>query len=506
MLALALPLAACSAAGEEPGVAATHDLDASTLIADIADYAEPLAKEWQVPSIAVGIVTRDGLAAQWYYGENTAGEPVDGETLFEIGSATKAFLGVSEALLVERGDLDWKDPVVDHYPEFQLHDPWVTREMRIEDLLAQRTGMAPYAGETLGFLGYPYQSVIDSLRYFEPVSSFRSEFAYQNIPHLVAGNIVANYENTDTWGDAAEQLIFGPLGMDSTSVAEDALTSAGNATLGHQMRDGAPLGIVSGRFPTEAQGAGGIVSNIEDMSKWVAMHLSRGNTEDGRFISEELLEDTYRPRVPVTGEFANGMKQGDGEPHIGYATGWLVHSTPEGRIIEHGGTTNGYNSSVRMDPDRGIGIVVLTNLLHQGGLAGPIGKYAMDLIQQREPADYAGQVEAILKEREAATSDAPDPAPVADKDLEPFKGRYTHPFAGDIEVQAEGGALVTEIGPRNTRVVFDPISVSGGEGEFGLTWYYGNDPESWLFTERAVFSGEGAEQRLRIAELEFVAT
>src|SRR5690606_37116766 len=79
------------------------------------------------------------------------------------------------------------------------------------------------------------------------------------------------------------------------------------------------------------------------------------------------------PRLlPVLGDFAEGMMHGDGPARIGYATGWLVHALPEGRIIEHGGTTYGYTSAVRFDPDRRIGVIVLTNLAHQGGLAGPV--------------------------------------------------------------------------------------------------------------------------------------
>jgi len=481
--------------GEESAVPSPE-----ALVARVAEYAAPRIHDWGVTSVALGVITADGLAASWFSGENTAGDPVDAETLFEIGSATKAFLGVSEALLVERGELAWDDPVVEHYPGFGLSDPWVTQEFRIGDLLAQRTGLPPYAADMFGHLGYDYEDGIEALRYIEPVTSFRSEFAYQNLPHLVAGKIVAGIEGAATWGEAAEPLIFEPLGMDSTRIGYDALASSANTTVGHEHWDGAVRALAPGRLPADAQGAGGIVSNLADMSRWVAMHLNRGETPAGRFISEEQLEETYRPRVQVTGDFAEGMKQGDGVPRIGYATGWLVHSLPEGRVIEHGGTTNGYTSSVRFDPDRGIGVVVLTNLAYHGGLATPIAQYAMDLIQQREPVDYEARIQETLRARDAAAGDAPayeiaDPA-----ELERYTGEYTHPVAGTIEVRVEDGRLSTTIGPRAIRASFTPVA----EDAFELSWLFDNDPDAWHLSAPVVFSGEGeVPDTLLLADLAF---
>ena len=95
------------------------------------------------------------------------------------------------AIMVDRGKLHWDDRVVDLDPEFQLKDPWVTREFRVFDLLAQRSGLPPYANDVLGMFGFDEAAMIRSLRHVEPVSSFRSTFAYTNITHLLAGRIVA---------------------------------------------------------------------------------------------------------------------------------------------------------------------------------------------------------------------------------------------------------------------------------------------------------------------------
>lgn len=102
--------------------------DSYSAIADeLAAYAESIAEKAHVPATAIGIVTRDGLVESRFLGSNYEGSPLTPQTLFEIGSSTKAFLGATEAILVDRGNLAWEDRVIDHYPDFKMQDPWVTK-------------------------------------------------------------------------------------------------------------------------------------------------------------------------------------------------------------------------------------------------------------------------------------------------------------------------------------------------------------------------------------------
>ena len=103
------------------------------------------------------------------------------------------------AIAVDRGKLHWEDRIIDLDPEFQMRDPWVTREFRVFDLMAQRSGLPPYANESLIVLGFDRSAQIRSLRYVDPVSSFRTTFAYTNITHILAGRIVARAEGAADW-------------------------------------------------------------------------------------------------------------------------------------------------------------------------------------------------------------------------------------------------------------------------------------------------------------------
>ena len=207
----------------------------------------------------------------------TGGEPVDTRTVFQIGSTTKAFLATTLAIMVDRDKLRWDDRVVDLDPDFQLKDPWVTREFRVFDLLAQRSGLPPYANDALGLLGLAEPALIRSLRYVEPVSSFRSTFAYTNITHLLAGRVVAKAAGAADGDAVLRQELLEPLGMKDSSYTAEAIEAAANHAKGHRWTpEGAIEVPFTQLFPYDFGGAGDINSTIDDMARWVRLQLGNG--------------------------------------------------------------------------------------------------------------------------------------------------------------------------------------------------------------------------------------
>src|SRR5712672_1370977 len=188
-------------AAEPSNTKATMEGRIQELIPDIEACVVNGMKGFDIPGVAIGIVANDRLVYAKGFGVRSKSNrlPVDTRTIFQIGSNAKAFLAVTEAIMVDRGKLRWDDRVVDLYPEFQLKDPWVTREFRVFDLIAQRSGLPPYANDMLGMIGVGETDMIHSLRYVEPVSSFRSTFAYTNITHVLAGRIVAKAAGAADW-------------------------------------------------------------------------------------------------------------------------------------------------------------------------------------------------------------------------------------------------------------------------------------------------------------------
>lgn len=444
---LLLLAAGCTATDSQDGAAEAADGPLADRIEAVADevesYVDEAYESWRIPALAVGIIGPQGLEFTAFRGQRHDGQAVDENTLFEIGSATKAMLGATLAIMVDRGKLAWEDPVAKYLPDFRLHDPWVGDQFEIVDLLAQRSGMPGFASTMMLQLGYSPAEVVASLRHVAPETSFRSTYAYQNAPHLAANEIVARLAGVENWDLAVEKLLLGPLGMDRSAVGNEVLTGDRNSTRGVQVVGDERRELVPGEFPGNAGGAGGLNSTLRDMAQWVRLHLGEGEVDGRRVIAADEIRKLYRPLVTVGEDEAPSLRKGAGADYpVGYATGWYVHGTAAGRVIEHGGLTNGFASAVGFDPDRGFGVVVLTNLRYGEGAANAIANRIYDLIQGRPTRDYLAE-ERQVAEQAAAAELAPDPPFGLDPDE--LVGVYENPVYGRVRIarQADDGLRFT---------------------------------------------------------------
>ncbi|MEI6156977.1 MAG: serine hydrolase domain-containing protein, partial [Atribacterota bacterium] len=209
------------------------------ILTDFEEYAEQARKDWGIPGMAIAIVQGDQLIYAQGFGVKKLGgsDPVDENTIFQIGSTSKAFTVSLVSMMVDEGKLNWKDKVVDHLPDFRMYDPWVTREFTIEDAMAQHSGMPGYAGDFQAFIGFDRNHIIHSLRYIQPISSFRSGFAYMNNLFLVAAALVEKCTE-QSWEENLKKRILDPLGMTSTTFTRDGFVNSSNVAFLHQKLNG----------------------------------------------------------------------------------------------------------------------------------------------------------------------------------------------------------------------------------------------------------------------------
>lgn len=398
------------------------------------------------PGLAIGIVTGDRLVYAKGFGvRREGGAPVDTATVFQIGSATKPFLATTMAIAVDRGKLAFDDRVVDLHPDFQLKDPWVTRELRMFDLVAQRSGLPPYVNDMVGLLGGSEAAMIHSLRYVEPTSSFRSTFAYTNITHILASRIVADRLGVADWNDVVSAEIFGPLGMADSSVTAEAIEAAANHAQGHRRAPGGAVAVpFTPSFPYEFAGAGAINSTVEDMARWLRLQLGNGVFEGKRVVSAGNLAYLRTAKVGVSDT-------------ISYNMGWGTRATPNGRVIWHSGSTDAFGAFAGFLPDRDVGVVVLTNQTN-AGLPDAIGDWLFDrLLGNPEVDNVALRLDGAIARSEAAEAlfarpENPRPAP----DIGPLAGDYSSPVFGPVGVAAEAGALTVALEATGARLMLTP--------------------------------------------------
>jgi CubicO group peptidase (beta-lactamase class C family) len=406
------------------------------LIPDIEAYITSGMKGFDIPGLAIGIVANNRLIYAKGFGvrSKSNGLPVDTRTVFQIGSTTKAFLTATMAIMVDRGKLRWDDRVVDLYPEFQLKDPWVTREFRVFDLPAQRSGLPPLVNDILAMLNFKEPEIIRSLGHVEPVSSFRTTFAYTNVTHLLASRIVAKAAGAPDWNAVLQKELLDPLGMKDSTYTAEAIEAAANHANGHRWT---PKGTIevpfTPIFPYHMAGAGDINSNIEDMARWIRLQLGNGIFDGRRIVSSENLGYTRLPKVALNEQ-------------VFYDLGWYNYLTPNGNILWHDGDALSFGSFVGLVPDKNIGIIILTN---ETNVTAPnsLGTWVLDRIlgnaKQDRVAESLKNAKATFEATAKRFAKPANPRPFPQ--LAPLAGNFINSSFGKAALTLKDDALVFEL-------------------------------------------------------------
>lgn len=448
VVALASPVLPHLVQATEPSAAdAAMTSRIEAMIPELEAYSASGMDAYDVPGLAIGIVVGDKLVYAKGFGvrSKSGGNPVDARTIFQIGSNTKAFLATSIAIMVDRGKLEWDDRVVDLYPDFQMKDPWVTREFRVFDLLAQRSGLPGLVNDMLGMLDFDERALIRSLRYVDPITSFRTTFAYTNITHLLASRVVADAAGASGWNDVLQDDLLDPVGMKDSTWTVEAIEGAANHANGHRWtREGTVEVPFTPIFPYHLAGAGNINSNIEDMALWVRLQLANGSFDGHQIVSPENLAVTRMARVALS-------------DRLSYAMGWYNFETANGNIVWHDGDALSFGSFVGLAPSRNVGVIILTNETNVG-FPSALGTWILDRMLGNPDVDYVGTriVETKAHFAAAAARFAPPANPRPFPPLAPLAGAFVSPSFGEASVTVDGDALIMEILATGAKLKLEP--------------------------------------------------
>lgn len=407
---------------------------------------EQTKKEFGIPGMAVAVIQDDELVYAGGVGvrEINGAERVNPETVFQIGSTSKAFTAALVASVVDDGALGWKDLVRFHLPDFTMADAWVTENFQVRDLMAQHSGMKPYAGDVLVLLGYGREDVLRSMAYIEPVYSFRSEFSYVNNLWLTAATLVES-KTKKSWEENLQERILDPLGMGDTSYSMEGYLGTPDAATLHVISEGEVRPLKGDwpffNWPYVYAPAGGINSNVLDMAKWVRFQLGDGTFEGKKILTAENLSYPHHPQTPISEKDS-------------YCMGWVKTDYEGLDLIWHNGETTGCKSLVMLVPRLDLGIVILSNL----GTPAPeaLGRVFVDLYTGRKSQeDHVAKAMDAWKssmETEAENKQRPDD-PYPPMDLSRYEGSYESPLFGEAEVTRRKEKLFVEVGPASHSLI-----------------------------------------------------
>jgi CubicO group peptidase (beta-lactamase class C family) len=425
--------------GLAPALAAAPE--ATAVDAIVADAL----RAWDAPGMAVAVVWDDKVVYLKGAGVRERGRPeaVTPDTLFAIGSCTKAFTATALAVLVDEGKAAWDDPVRKHVPTFRLADPLADREVTLRDLLCHRTGLARH--DLLWYRApWPVEESTRRMAYLDQRHSFRAAYEYNNLAYLAAGLAVSSAAK-GPWHEFVRQRLFAPLGMKGAVFTRSDALKADHATPHRRGPDGKAEPMEWYPDDKQIRASGSIKAGVRDLSQWVRMQLAGGTLDGKRVVSEEALAETHAPQVVVP--LGRARARATGATQASYGLGWGITDYRGHHVLEHGGAVDGFRARIVLLPKDRAGVVLLTNLEEADALqaAGnaildhvlglPKKDWNAHFLRQRDEAEAARKER--LRKRLAARQVGTRPS----RELDAYAGTYAEPAYGTVRVTLEGKEL-----------------------------------------------------------------
>lgn len=406
----------------------------------IDELATKTLKAFNVPGIAVAVVKDGKVVHVKGYGVRSlkTKQPVDENTLFGIASNSKAFTCTALAMLVDEGKIKWDDKVVQYLPDFKMYDPYVTKEFTIRDLVTHRSGLGLGSGDLMLWpdgTNFTPSELVQNLQFLKPSTSFRNNFEYNNVLYVTASEVIAKVSGI-SWADFIQERIMNPVGMTNSVSYVGNLKPDANVIDPHVPTEG-KLVIIPRYNNHIFDGAAGIYSSVNDMSKWALFQLNGGKLNDNKTL---LSENQFKELTQLQTIIPSNTKPPYNTHFSGYGLGWFLSDVKGYKQISHTGGLEGNVTQFTLIPEIKLGIIVFTN--QQSGAAfSAITNTIKDSYLNVETKDYV----KLFSERETESFQKNEKhlaeiwSQTKEKFSFPYLGTYKDNWFGNIELYQEKG-------------------------------------------------------------------
>ncbi len=412
-------------------------------------YSAGLA-DWEVPGMAIAIVTKDSVLFSKGFGvtDVDSKNKVDENTLFALASNTKAFTATALAILVDQGKISWNDKVTDYLPWFKMYDPYVTNSFTIRDLLCHRSGLETFSGDLLWYGStYSRKEVVSKAQFLKPAYGFREHFGYSNIMFIAAGEIIPAVTG-QSWEDFIETNILKPLEMNRSLLHVSELGNTSNIAQPHT-KVGENTKVIPWLDWNNMAPAGSLISSVSDMSKWLQMNLGSGIYKNDTILSAKRIFELQSSNTPINVS-EGSAKMFPGTHFKAYGLGWSLMDYRGRKVVSHNGGYDGMISQTVIIPEENIGFVIVTNA--NSSLYYPMMYKTLDvLLNNPEVKDWSKMILERVKKNEIDSKKAKIEADATrNKQTKPsfsidaYQGYYGCSLYDSVKVNNENGKLVLQ--------------------------------------------------------------
>jgi CubicO group peptidase (beta-lactamase class C family) len=410
--------------------------------AEFDAYVARGVKDWHVPGLAVAVVQGDSVVFQKAYGvrDVTTNAPFDIHTRSAIGSTTKAMTVVALGMLVDEGKVRWDDRVIDHLPDFRLYDAYVTRDLRIRDLLTHRSGLGGEGDLLWANPDMPEAEIVRRMRFLKAESPLRTRFSYNNIMYQVAGDVIEQASGM-SWERFLTERIFTPLGMRETIATVAASVGQPNVATPHELVHDT-LRTIAEVSTDQVKAAGSVYSSIADMTHWVQFLLDSGRVGGRRLISDSVFREIFTPQIMADRKLYPALTLS--QPHFfTYGLGFFLQDYAGYKLEMHTGSIDGMCALIALVPEKRLGFYVLENVDH-AELRHALMYKTVDTWVGTGNRDWSSELHALLAKshEKKPTGPAPKPASApASLPLDQYAGTYRDSTFGAVVVSKRADTL-----------------------------------------------------------------
>lgn len=424
-----LPPAAARAAAPAPTKGPSDKKPRGRLLRQLDARIEAAMRELAIPGAAVGVIWAGKEYVQGYGVTNVDYPvPVEGDTLFRIGSTTKTFTGTALMQLVEAGKVKLDAPVRRYLPDFSVADRAASRQVTVRELVQHCPGWLGDDVEDFGPGTDAIELFVKSMTRLPQMTPVGEVFAYNDSALVLAGRIIEVVAGVPYETFIAESVLA-PLGLTHTGFFTDEMIGL-NISASHSVVKGKAVPEPAfWPIPRSINPTGGLISSVDDQLRWARFHMGDGRPPGGgkRLLgagSLKAMQSNPGPGGTLLAELE------------GMGITWMLRPTAEGdRIVQHGGNWPGQSSGFMMVPSRGFAVTLLTNSL--GGAELTTSLFGEDWLLR----NFAGvsNPPAVPEARSAAEL-APYEGVYKASNIVPT-GQWNHT---EVTLKASGGKLIAK--------------------------------------------------------------